>query len=473
MHHLQPQRSPGHKTLNPEFVNLLESLANGVVVAEPAGTIIYSNSFLERMFGYERGELLGQSVEALISAELRELHVRHRTHYNTSPERRLMGAGRDLLACRKDGSAFPVEVGLSPVQTTDGMRIVAIVTDITERKRAERQSVLQKDVALVLSRAESIQHVAPSLVETIASALGWRFGGLWLVDSEGGLLFNVAVWSAPGTRAPAFEAASRRLSFRIGECFLGRVWAAGKPEWVSDLAAIHEYLRVREAAASGLHSALVLPILVGSQTLGVLEFLALESRSRDEGMIEIVSAVGSQIGQFIERKRSERALGISEERYQSLFENAVFGIFRSTLSGSLLDVNPAMVAMLGYDRVDEVLALNLNRDVYKNPQDRRRLIKESETTDRFAGFEVEWKTKTGSPIQVRLSGRSVRAKDGSLAGLEAIAEDVTQRRLLEQQYRQAQKMEAIGRLAGGVAHDFNNLLTIIAVSEDVRKIVEI
>jgi PAS domain-containing protein len=72
--------------LNPEFTYLLDSLANGVVIADAAGTIVYSNRFLERMFGYEHGQLLGQSVEMLLPAEFRELHTRHRMNYTAAPD---------------------------------------------------------------------------------------------------------------------------------------------------------------------------------------------------------------------------------------------------------------------------------------------------------------------------------------------------------------------------------------------------
>src|SRR6476646_3786606 len=148
---------------------MLESLANGVVIADSDGQIVFTNHFLEEMFGYESGKLLGQSVEILLPVALRAKHVQHRSQYNAAPETRLMGAGRDLLARHQNGSAFPVEVGLSPITTSKGPRVVAIVTDISKRKHAEQRSMLQRDVALVLSSADNIESVAPKLLETMAS----------------------------------------------------------------------------------------------------------------------------------------------------------------------------------------------------------------------------------------------------------------------------------------------------------------
>src|SRR5574337_1301214 len=100
-------------------------------------------------------------------------------------------------------------------------------------------------------------------------------------------------------------------------------------------------------------------------------------------------------------------------------------------------------------------------DVFLVPDERVKLIAEAFRTGRIEPAEVEWKRKDVKPIRVRLSGRVVRGQDGEFQAVEAIVENVTERRLLEEQYRQAQKVEAVGRLAGGIAHDFNNLLNVI------------
>src|SRR5262249_30606911 len=292
-----------------DFVRLLEALANGVVIADQAGTIVYSNPFLERIFGYEAGELAGKSVEMLMPAELRHLHARHRAHYNSSPETRLMGAGRDLLARRKDGSVFPVEVGLSPITTPDGVRVVAIVTDISKRKHAEQRSLLQKDIALILAKADTIQNVALKLLETVGTTLGWNVGAFWLVDEDRQVLRNAAFWQTAGARLADFEIVSRTSSFHKGECFLGHVWETGSLEWIRELSAMGAFTRSKEAAAAGLQSLFELPILVAGRTAGIMEFFSHDTRPPDQEIIDIAVAVASQIGQLLERKRSERALG--------------------------------------------------------------------------------------------------------------------------------------------------------------------
>lgn len=159
------------------------------------------------------------------------------------------------------------------------------------------------------------------------------------------------------------------------------------------------------------------------------------------------------------RKRAEKALQRSEAEYRSLVEGAKYAIYWVGEDGCLLSVNPAMVKMLGYDSAEEVLRLNTREDIYRDPSVREHL--RTEHAEGLDGVEVEWKRKDGSPLFVRLNGRAVRNKSRAIEYFEVIAENITERRALEKQLLQAQKMEAVGQLAGGIAHDFNNLLTVI------------
>ncbi len=175
----------------------------------------------------------------------------------------------------------------------------------------------------------------------------------------------------------------------------------------------------------------------------------------------------SLVEDISERKRAEQALRESEEKYRELIENATYGIFRSNRTGDFLDVNRALVAMLGYSSKAELMTRNLDSDIYENPADRVSILSIFETRGRVDRADVNWKRKDGKTISVRTSGRQVRGKDGQVDHFEGIVEDTTERRSLEEQLRQANKMEAVGLLAGGISHDFNNLLNVILGNADL------
>ena len=175
---------------------------------------------------------------------------------------------------------------------------------------------------------------------------------------------------------------------------------------------------------------------------------------------ELVGAVVTFLD-ISERKRAEQELRRSEEKYRELFENSTYGIYRSKPDGTLLDVNPALVTMLGYNSKEELLARNLNCDIYEDPAARKSILASYGPSGRMDGTEVNWKRKDGKIFPVRLSAGGIRGEDGAFTHFEVIVENITERRNLEDQFRQAQKMEAVGLLAGGISHDFNNLLSVI------------
>ena len=160
-----------------------------------------------------------------------------------------------------------------------------------------------------------------------------------------------------------------------------------------------------------------------------------------------------------ERTQAEQALIEAEARFRAMVDQAPYGIFRLSPQGKFLAVNPALVEMLGYSSSQELLAVEPASVVYSNPEDIARFT--GENSLRTSSIDVHWRKKNGVQIRVRLGGRPVRDETGAILYVDLIAEDVTERRKLEDQLRQAQKMEAIGRLAGGIAHDFNNLLMIM------------
>jgi len=159
-------------------------------------------------------------------------------------------------------------------------------------------------------------------------------------------------------------------------------------------------------------------------------------------------------------RSAQEGLRKSEVNFRSLVTNAPYGICRCDASGILQSVNPALVSLLGYESAGDLVGRNLI-SLQADPQQWFNIADHFRSTQQFHGLVSDWLKKDRSIVAVRLSGRAIRDEDHATY-FELFAEDVTEHRTLEQQLRQAQKMEAVGRLAGGIAHDFNNLLMVIS-----------
>jgi PAS domain S-box-containing protein len=172
------------------------------------------------------------------------------------------------------------------------------------------------------------------------------------------------------------------------------------------------------------------------------------------------------------RKLAEIAIRESEARYRRLFDDAVLGILRTSPDGRLLEVNRAFSRMFGYDSPETMVeeVTDVARDLYADPDERPAVIAKGLVGDGPYLGEVHYRRRDGSDLWCNLFGWPVEnTADGSV-DIEGFVEDVSNRRTLEEQLRQSQKLEAIGRLAGGVAHDFNNILQAILGSVEFARV---
>jgi two-component system cell cycle sensor histidine kinase/response regulator CckA len=306
---------------------------------------------------------------------------------------------------------------VSAVQLTLGndSYMLSISRDITERRKAEER--LSQLAAIVESSFDAI--IGKTLDGTIVS---------WNASAEA--VYGYSAAEAVGQSIAMLAPAEQRHDV---DQLLDRLARGEKID-------PHETVRVRKDGQKIIVSVTLSPIRDAS------------------GNVVGASAISRDI---TERRRFEQDLRRSEARFASLVQDAPYGIYRVTLDGQFLQVNPALVRMLGYQSEAALLACNIETDVDAKGEFRRQLIEADWRHKDFMDVEAHWKRKSGERIVVRLSGRPVECPEGKLAYFEVFAEDITERRSLEKQLLQSQKMDAIGRLAGGVAHDFNNLLGVI------------
>ncbi len=431
---------------------LVECAPEAITILDSCHQVTRINSEFTRMFGFALEEALGRLLDELVVPPDRTAE----SDWIQEAVEKGQKVTLETKRRRKDGTLVDVSVSCAPVMVgAKRVGICVLYRDIEEHKRAQTLSSALYRIAERTSAASHLQGFYASIHNIVGELMNARNFYIALYDPATELL-TFPHFVDEHDPAPAPKRLGRGLTeyvLRTGEPLLAT------PKVFEELVAKGEVELIGAPSLDWMG----VPLRAGSQTFGVLVVQSYREDVRfGERDKEVLTFVSQQLASAIDHKRHEEALRQSESRYRSLVQSAVYGIYRSSVDGRFLDVNPALIHMLGYDSADEVVKLDPQREVFVEPAEHERLLQEFQRTGCLDSAEVRWKRKDGSVITVRLSGRAATELDEADQALEIIAEDITERRALEDQFRQAQKMEAVGRLAGGVAHDFNNLLMVVS-----------
>ncbi len=329
---------------------IVESSQDAIISKTLEGRIVSWNAGAEQIFGYSAEEIIGRPISLLIPPERRDeedmileqlRHGERIEHFET-------------VRVTKDGRRIEVSLTISPIRDSDGRIIGAskISRDITARKRAEQRLATQYGVVHILTESDSLEEAALKILETICEHLDWHVGALWCVDEHGTVLRCARVYHLPAVQIPRFEAVSRERIFERGIGLPGRVWASSKAAWIGDVAQDSNFPRADAAAAEGLHGAFGFPIMLNKEVLAVIELFSREIREPGPDLLAMMTAVGSQIGQFIEHKRAEYARRESEARKTAILDTALDSIISCDSTGAVQEFNPAAEQTFGFRRAD-------------------------------------------------------------------------------------------------------------------------
>ncbi|HYL68737.1 MAG TPA: ATP-binding protein [Candidatus Limnocylindria bacterium] len=260
------------------------------------------NPAWEKVLGIPMEELLSRPFLDFVHPDDRKATLQEMKH---------MGHGRVTFSFENryrcaDGTYIWMLWNATP--SLDQKRVFAVGRDITLRKRAERRLATGYAITRVLADAETLDQASPLILMSICEGLGWELGAVWRVDETGRALRCVELWHPPALQFPSFEWATREFGFQRGVGLPGRVWETGQSVWLPDIPNEGNFPRASFAKEEGLHSAFAFPIRIGENLVGVIEFYSREIRKPEDELMEMFDSIGSQIGQFMERRRAEAEL---------------------------------------------------------------------------------------------------------------------------------------------------------------------
>ncbi len=424
------------------YRTLVENAPEAIVVLDmDLGRFVECNENAVRFFKMTRDELLAVGPST-ISPPLQQDGSPSFGVVRGHIDRALAGDAPAFEWLHRDalGHDIPCEVRLVRLPSSGRRLIRGSITDITERKRSELLATGDRRVFERITSNSELTATLESITETAEKVTPDALCTVALYDAEANILHHVA-----GMRLPAsYLAAKQRIEIgpRNGSCaaaiFLQRQVVVAE----INRDALWEHLR-GPAVEAGLRACWSTPVRASDgRMLGTVALYFRQPRSPLRRDFELMGRLTALAAIAIERKRSEEALRHSEAQYRSLFENVIEGVYRSTVAGRFEAVNPALAQMLGYDCVEDLLAVPDMASIFANPRERDHVISTLHRDGVTRESECQLRRRDGTPVTVLINARVIRGESSEIAGYEGTITDITVRKRAELQlYEEKEKAQ--------------------------------
>jgi diguanylate cyclase (GGDEF)-like protein/PAS domain S-box-containing protein len=382
------------------------------------------------LLGYSREELLKMGPQDVLPESLDMLEHAY-DEFIANPSN--VSGMRSYYRCR-DGSTIPFESTRHVLRSGDSHIIAAISRDVRERERADALMRLEHAVTRCLSEGDSLGAALKGAIRAICETENWECGRILRVDERAGVLRLGEAWGIQTDAIQRFLESSREVTYAPGAGLAGRVWQSGEPLWLPDIWKDSRAAQTPLIKQLGLHGAVFFPMMARDKMIGMLLFNSREVREPEERLLQTMRVIGSQIGQFLQRKQTEEVLRESEARFRSLTE----------LSSDLYweqDDQFRFTSMkgMGSERVNvgagqpvvgrrrwEQEYINMTADDW--PAHRATL----EAHQPFHDLELCRPDDSGNKVWISVAGEPVFDKSGAFKGYRGVGKDITVRKLAEE-----------------------------------------
>ncbi|MGA3067651.1 MAG: response regulator [Tepidisphaeraceae bacterium] len=292
---------------------VMDNAPGAVMTANAIGRIVDWNAQAVVMFGFQAEEAVGKPLDRMILPgrlwdDSSGLYTLLKGEDGALENRRL-----ELMGARRDNSEFPAEISVSPLHGAGRAAYSIFIRDISESRRTEQRRDVQYAVTRVLAESETVERALSEILSCVCLTMNWQGGAAWALAPDEQTMRCGHFWHDPKVDAARLADGCRELAVQRGQILPGRVWETGQGEWIEQIEATPGLLRQSAMLAAGMKSALAFPIKFGGQVVGVMEFYSAVALGKDTSLLILLETLGSQIGQFLERQRTQGELSSAKE----------------------------------------------------------------------------------------------------------------------------------------------------------------
>ncbi|MCF6157522.1 MAG: diguanylate cyclase [wastewater metagenome] len=300
-------------------------------------------------YGYSREEFFRMTIQDLHPAKDIPYLFDYLSRKHTSSAPSLADIRRHR---KKNGSLINVEITKSQISFKGKKATLMLAHDITERWQVEQRLNMQYSLTRILAESDTIPDALPKIIQALCESMEWDAGMFWVVNKKTDTLHCTETWHRSSVKVQEFITLSHQTIFPTGIELPGRIYTTGKPCWITDFASNGDFSRAHVAAREGLHGAFGFPVRMKNEIFGILEFFSHRVRHIDEHLLILISSLGNQISQFIERKQAEASLNrrIDFEKTVACISTRfiIISDFSNAISTSLADIGQLSGASRAY-----------------------------------------------------------------------------------------------------------------------------